>query len=311
MALAALGCRGILEDNNTVQATEDTFLGAILGAAIGDALGAPLAGKSEVEIKHGYGAIAGYLPATMPDGTEIDAGEITDETEINLCILESLTTNNGFIDPENISARLIHLARGHSRHWMTPATVAGIEEAHADAGLVPPSDEAVVDRTVLVRGVPAGLLHALGAYDEESLDADARLLARLSHGGAATGDLTAAVARGIRAIAVASDDVSSWRAAVLTGIARDEAGFLLDALDAVGQAEHFEEPVFAAVAAGGAADTNGALVGGLAGARFGASGIPQRLIDGLGARIYISLAVTWFYRTAMRRAGTVIDLREI
>lgn len=291
--------------------TEDTFLGAILGSAIGDALGAPLAGRTAEEIEREFGAIDGYLPVALPDGTQVEAGEITDETEINLCIIESLTTNDGFIDAENINARLIHLARGQSRHWMTDATVAGIEEAHAHEGLVPPSDDASIDRPVLLRGVPVGLLHAIGAHDPASLDADAHLLARLSAGGGATGTLTAAVARAVRAIAVAPDDGRAWRDAVDGAANEQDLAFIRKVLRQVERADVFEAPVFAAVAEGGMADTNGALVGALAGARFGASGIPQRLIDGLGARIYISLAVTWFYRTAMRRAGTVIDLREI
>lgn len=294
-----------------MQVTEDRFLGAILGAAIGDALGAPLAGKSPTDIEREYGDIDGYLPMTLPDGSQIDPGEITEETEINLCILESLTTNDGFVDPANINARLVHLVRGPSRHWMTPETAAGVEEAMEHDGLVPETDEGEVDPTVMLRGVPAGLLHALGAYDPESLDADARLLARLSHDEQATANLTAAVARAVRAIVIAPDDPATWRAAVLAGVSADDAAQVIAALDMVAAATVFEDPVFAAIAKGGRADTNGALVGAFAGARFGASGIPQRLIDDLGARIYISLAVTWFYRTALRRAGTVIDLREI
>ena len=55
----------------------------------------------------------------------------------------------------------------------------------------------------------------------------------------------------------------------------------------------------------------GAIAGAVLGARFGASGIPQDLIDSLDARIYLTLAAPWFYRTAVRLAGTVIDLRVV
>lgn len=294
-----------------MRVTEDTFLGAVLGSAIGDALGAPFAGKSAADIEREFGVIDGYKPVTLADGVRLDAGEITDETEINLCIIESLTTNDGFIDPDNISARLIHLARGHSRHWMTDRTAEGIEVAHDHGGLVPVDGTEEFDSTVLMRGVPAGLLHALGAFDVAALDADARLLARLSHGATKTANLTAAVARAVRAIAAAPDKPDDWHGAVLTGLGEGGAAPIMATLDAVARADVFESPVFAAVSMGGRADTNGALAGAFAGTRFGASGIPQRLIDDLGARIYISLAVTWFYRAAMRRAGAVIDLREI
>jgi ADP-ribosyl-[dinitrogen reductase] hydrolase len=294
-----------------VQVTEDIFLGAMLGSAIGDALGAPLAGKHTEEIGREFGTIDGYLPTTLPDGLQIEAGEITEETEINLCILESVTTNDGFVIPENISARLIRLVEGPSRHWMTPTTVVGIEEAYEHDGLVPETDDGTVDLSVSLRGVPAGLLHALGAYDPASIDADANHLARLSHGDEVNGNLTAAVARAIRTLAIAPADDTSWRKDIEQLRQLEGGEPVRVALDAVSEAAVFEEPVFATVARGGAADTNGALAGAFAGARFGASGIPQRLIDGLGARIYISLAVTWFYRTALRRAGTVIDLREL
>ena len=73
----------------------------------------------------------------------------------------------------------------------------------------------------------------------------------------------------------------------------------------------FERAVFAAVNAGGAADTVGALTGALAGAAGGASDIPQELIDGLEGRIYVSLAAPWFFKTAKQRAGLLIDLRPI
>jgi ADP-ribosylglycohydrolase len=73
----------------------------------------------------------------------------------------------------------------------------------------------------------------------------------------------------------------------------------------------FEDAVFAAVNAGGATDTIGALTGALAGAANGASGIPQQLIDGLEGRIYVSLAAPWFHKAARQHAGQLIDLRPV
>ena len=62
------------------------------------------------------------------------------------------------------------------------------------------------------------------------------------------------------------------------------------------------------VQAGGDAAALGAIAGGLAGGRFGAAGLPQRFIDDLDARIYLSMAAPWFYRTVLRRHGVVVDL---
>jgi ADP-ribosylglycohydrolase len=82
------------------------------------------------------------------------------------------------------------------------------------------------------------------------------------------------------------------------------------AISAAMRAATFEDAVFAAVGTGGATDARGAIAGALAGAARGAGGIPQRLIDDLEGRIYVSLAAPWFYRTALRRSGPVIDLRR-
>jgi ADP-ribosyl-[dinitrogen reductase] hydrolase len=290
-------------------AREDGFLGALLGLAIGDALGRPLVGMAEPEIRVRHGSITGYVADEGDDPGTPPTGIITDETEVALTIVESLTTNDGMLDPENINARLGFLIKGDSRRWMLESVIAGIQHATGTEGLVPASDGGVVDVSVAVRGVPIGLLHALGARDDETMRVDAELVTRLSHGGKAQRQLTYEVAQAIRAAATGETDEllaigerldMSSHGGHLAPIVRGAAGVA-----------QFEDLLFAVVAEGGAADTRGALAGALAGARFGASGIPQDLIDHLDARIYLSLAAPWFYRAALRRAGTVIDLRTI
>src|SRR5262249_21712004 len=95
------------------------------------------------------------------------------------------------------------------------------------------------------------------------------------------------------------------------GTGLDAAAVVATALYAAMSATTFEDAVFAAVNAGGATDARGAIAGAIAGAAHGAGGIPQRLIDDLEGRIYVSLAAPWFYRTALRQSGTVIDLRQL
>src|SRR5687768_5909056 len=101
----------------TQNATQDRFVGAVLGLAIGDAFGMPLFGRSRTTIADWYGPVLGYLPRAFPDGTEVGPGEITDETEIALCIIESFTAAQGELDPENIGIRMAYLARSDSRRW--------------------------------------------------------------------------------------------------------------------------------------------------------------------------------------------------
>lgn len=325
-------------------ANEDRFLGALLGLAIGDALGMPVAGRSRREIADRFGRIEGYHPWTFGDGVEVKAGEFTDESEIALCVVESLTANNGLLDPDNVGARMLFLARGESRRWLRPDTRAALERA--DASLVfrvPLDEDAPATGEVAARGVPVGLLHAVGGFDPETLWADAEAVVRLTHGSPAAVAAAAAVAFGVRLAARGESPPARWaietaefldrsgggevaaglrRADALRVAARSlpetlaELGTGTAAREAVPAAfasamaaELFEDAVVAAASAGGETDTVGAIAGALAGAAAGASGIPQRLIDGLEGRIYVSLAAPWFYRTAMRRGGLLIDLR--
>ena len=322
-------------------ASEGAFLGGLLGLAIGDALGMPVEGWPRERIQERYSAITGYHSRVFADGTEIKAGEFTDETEIALCIVESLTANGGVIDVDNIGARLLYLARGESKRWMSDDTRTAFDIADETGEFTVPLDEdAPATGEVAARGVPIGLLHAVGAFDPGQMRVDAEAVTRLSHGSPAAIAGVTAIAYGVRLAAQNETPRAGWAretAAFLDGGALAEALARVDALaeqalplpemlSALGtssaataavpaafaaamNATVFEDAVFGAVNAGGDTDTVGALAGGLAGAAAGASGIPQGLIDDLEGRIYVSLAAPWFHRSAQRRAGLVIDLR--
>lgn len=309
--------------------------------AIGDALGMPVEGWTRARIVERLGVITDYRRRVFADGTEIQPGEFTDESEIALCLVESLTANAGLLDPDNVGARLGYLARGESKRWMSADTLAAL--ARADETLefrVPIDEDGPATGEVAARGVAIGLLHAVGRYDAAAMASDVEGAVRLTHGSPAA--VTAALAMAIGVRLAARDEVppvslARETAAVLGGgslaAALAEVDRLVDAgmsgaglLTEVGTgeaateavpaafgaamlAERFEDAVFWAVNAGGDTDTVGALAGALAGARFGVAGLPQRLIDDLGGRIYISLAAPWFFRSAQRRAGLLIELR--
>ena len=252
-----------------------------------------------------------------------------------------MTTNGGEIDVDLIGARLVHLARGESRRWMSADTLAALTAADETLDFVVPLDEdAPATGEVAARGVPIGLLHAVGSFDPGALRADAERVVRLTHGSPAAIAAATAVAYGVRLAARHETQRERWAietadflggGAVAEGLARVDGLFaaaasLEDALAATGTgssaaeavpaafaaamaASVFEEAIFPVINAGGDTDTVGALAGAMAGAHFGGVGIPQRLIDGLEGRIYISLAAPWFFRAARRRAGLLIDLR--
>lgn len=321
-------------------ATEDRFLGALLGLAIGDALGMPVEGWPAAKIAERLGRIEGYHRRVFPDGTAIEPGEFTDESEVVLCLVESMTANSGQLDPDNVGARLLFLARGESKRWMSEETRAAL--ARADETLefrVPLDEDGPATGEVAARGVPLGLLHAVGPFDPDRLRAETETAVRLTHGSPAAITAALAVAYGVRLAARGETPAAAWAgetaaflgggavAAALAEVDRRQASGnpIAETLAVIGTgspaaeavpaafaaamaAPAFEDGVLTAVNAGGDTDTVAALAGALAGAANGASGIPQPLIDDLGGRIYVSLAAPWFFRTAQRRAGLVIDL---
>jgi ADP-ribosyl-[dinitrogen reductase] hydrolase len=306
-------------------ADQNRFLGALLGMAIGDAMGMPVADWTSERIRERYGRIETYHRRVFDDGAEIKAGEFTDESELALCIVESATSNGGTIDPELIGPRMIFLARGEAKRWMHSDSLAALERADESLEFsVPLSDDGPISADVATRGIPIGLLHAVSPIHVAELKQDAERVTRITHGSPIAIDLVTAVALGV-AFAARRMDPADWVPAIAealgggsVGSAFTQKGADSGSLDAVQvmrsafeiaiQAASFEAAIFEAVNLGGPADSRGAIAGALAGARFGAEGVPQRLIDDLEGRIYVSLAAPWFYKSAQRRAGQVIDL---
>ena len=329
------------EGERMTEATENQFLGTLLGMAIGDALGTPVSGLTAEEIAARFGAIDRYHGAALPDADEIHPGEFSDETEFALCVVESMTANGGHFDAETAGVRMIHLAAGPSRRWMHPETATALDRAAETLMFSVALDEdGAATGDVAARGVPVGLVHATGRFDAARLRADAEAVVRLTHGGPAAINAAMAVAYAVW-LAATGAPRASWASKTadflgggelaerLAGIdelvadaplqdALARTGTGLTATESVPAAmiaatiePIFERAVFAAINAGGATDTVGALTGALAGAAGGASGIPQGLIDGLEGRIYVSLAAPWFHKAARQRAGQHIYLRPI
>ena len=302
--------RKVIEIVTTPRTLENRFLGSLLGLAIGDALGMPLADLTVEQARERFGEIRGYEARNAGRDDEMPAGEITDETETVLCIAESMTANNGRVDAENINIRLLYLVEGPSRHWMPDAMAAGIEAAFPHDGQLP--ERAVPDGSlaVAVRGVPIGLVHSVGGFDPARVGEETRIVTRTSHPGVAQHQLTLDVALGVAGILREEPIEPIQLGGDMSGIAGERA-MIADLLAEAKRDEPFQQVVFDAVNELRPADSAGAVAGAFAGAVAGASGIPQGLIDGLEARIYLSLAAPWLYKTAARRAGTLIDLRQV
>src|ERR671911_2663904 len=76
------GARSRVWMSQMPDATENQFLGALLGMAIGDALGAPVSGMDRAEIAARFGAIDRFHGLADPGSEDTHPGEFTDETEL-------------------------------------------------------------------------------------------------------------------------------------------------------------------------------------------------------------------------------------
>lgn len=289
-------------------ANENAFLGAIVGIAIGDALGLPVDGMTGDEVRSTWGDFDGYLELEgMPEG-QPTRGVISDKTEVVLSIIESLTTNEARIDPENIVHRMRFLIDSPSRVWISDALAEGIGKAFENEGVAPDDGPVEPEPAVLVRGLPVGLLHSIGDLDRDALSADAAAVARLSHSGEASARLVAQVAEATSLAARFVDREPAWRNEMVIRSDHPLSADIRRIVETVLAADTFEDAVLPVVREGCDAAAFGAIAGGLAGARFGAAGLPQQFIDDLDARIYLSMAAPWFYRTVLRRQGLAVDL---
>ncbi|MCC6793350.1 MAG: ADP-ribosylglycohydrolase family protein, partial [Thermomicrobiales bacterium] len=245
-------------------ANQGRFLGTLLGMGIGDALGMPVAGWSRDQIRERFRTIDDYPRYVFADGTEIKAGEFTDDSEIALCVVETATANGGVIDPDLLGPRMVFLSRGESSRWMHPDTLQALETADETQEFRRPlDDDGPASPDVAARGIPVGLLHAVGRFDEQALRDDAEQVVRVTHGSPVAIAAATAVAYGVALAARGVTPPVEWAdriAHVIGGgsVARALGGDASPESDAIGDvvatavedvtaSGTFEEAVFTAV----------------------------------------------------------------
>ena len=282
-----------------VNERRDRFRGALLGALVGDALGAPFEG-------HSGPVPAARIHAVMSDGQEL---RFTDDSAMTIAFAESLL-ECGDLDQDHLAATfaahyvrepwrgygggtaslLQAIARGE--HWsdLAPAQFDGSGSFGngaamrvAPAALHVDGDHAnVVDlarRSAVVThahpsGIDGAIAQAVGvavALASPATGGGRPLFAQLER---ALVDITFA-----DRIATIQDHLDGSSPEVVaralgTSVAADEA--VPAALWAfVAHADSFHDAVVAAIELGGDTDTIASMAGALAGARLGASAIPE------------------------------------
>jgi len=279
----------------------DRVQGVLLGLACGDALGRPVEFDSAVGIAAEYGT----LEEMVGHGTwNQPAGTITDDTEQALCIAASLVEQQQF-DPTDIAERFVawYDSGPFDIGVMTRQSLNRLKQGHSwdEAG------QAVWEDSVegqnagngsVMRCPPLAIPYA---SDWDRLVDVSRQSSQITHAdprctaGCAVLNLTIAgllqdVDAPLRdAIEYVSPDVPDELGSALRPLTRGESpvqlktsGYVVHSLqtalhDGLG-ASSAEEAIVTAVNRGGDADTIGAIAGAVAGARFGASGLPNHWV---------------------------------
>jgi len=280
----------------------DRARGILLGLACGDALGRPVefSSASEISVEHGR------LDEMVGQGTwNQPAGTITDDTEQALCIARSLVEHQAF-DPADVAERFVawydsgpfdiggmtrrsltRLKRGdawdEAGQYVWENSPEGQNAGNGSVMRCPPLAIPYAtewDRLVEVSRQSSQITHADPRCTEGCVllnltvaglldDADAPLQDALDYVGAdAPGELVTALeplARGDSpgTLETSGYVVHSLQTALHDGLVADNA----------------EDAIVMAVSRGGDADTIGAIAGAVAGARFGASQLPDQWLS--------------------------------
>ncbi len=303
---------------------EERFTGCLLGMAIGDALGVP---RAFVVNRAGE---AGLNFADRPADARsaaVPTGQFSLNTELALCLVETLTTSNGFVDPELALYRFENAA-GQSPYLADEREINAIRWAveHEDflAGGGSPS---VQYAGPAARAIPVALTHALSDMNIALITREVMRSVLLTDGEPEVVNGALAVAHAVRLLVRDEVPLQMLVGEVLSMIDEDGVARALRngapskvsstveavvprALHAVVLADgDLDQALAVAFTGGGATHLTGAITGALCGAFVGARGIDQWLIDGLEGRAYVLMAAPALLRAAQLRAGLLFQLR--
>ncbi len=301
------------------QVLRDRFRGALLGLAVGEALGAPAEFLTAEQVVEKYGVITEMLGGGVYD---IQPGEVTDATEMMVCLAESLADHGAF-EPEDVIARLAAWLESQPVHvslTVRAALISYRSGTHWDVAsrrayeiLGGPT----AGNGSLIRCAPVGLLYYADADMRREVSHRESMLTHFDRlagwSCAAFNDLLTrafdgGLAGGLLEVAAAFVEEDKRVAAVLRDTPESEveeivsSSFVLDTLQTalwtVLHAADFEHAVSVAVNMGNDATAAGAVTGALAGAVYGESGIPARWLDTLTVRERVTTVADRLYSLA-------------
>jgi ADP-ribosyl-[dinitrogen reductase] hydrolase len=271
----------------------DRFRGCLLGLAAGDAVGVTAEFKERgtfppVEDMAGGG----------PFGLE--PGQWTDDTSMALCLAESLLEKNGFDADDQMRRYLRWRDEGYLSSTGSCFDIGRTVDAALTRykGTGEPFSGSTHPRSAgngsIMRLAPVPIFYY---PDREAAMRYAVESSRTTHGASECLDACRLLAETIfralegksqaEILAVARAGVRSKSAAEIKG-----SGYVVESLEAAlwcfGHTGSFEGAILAAANLGDDADTTAAICGQVAGAFYGASGIPPRWIEKLAMREFIT-----------------------
>lgn len=281
----------------------DHALGAYLGLALGDALGATVEFMTPREISHHHGV---HRDITGGGWLHLKAGQVTDDTTMSLALGDALLLGQ-------------REGRPFDRGLMADAFVAwwrgkpvdcgntcrrGIVRYLSDGTLEGPPNDGDAGNGALMRNLPV-VLATLGR--PEVLRSVSMAQARITHHHPLSDAATVAFGQMLHVLLTHAEPQHALPAC--KSIAQElvkqhprfgyepypgrATAYVVDTVQTVLHhffaATDFESAVVGAVNQGDDADTTGALVGMLAGARFGAQALPKRWLNKLDRSVRMAV----------------------
>ncbi len=279
------------------------YRGTLLGLAVGNALGCPVEGLTASQIRS-------VMPGGMREIPEEEASKPWDDDVAQAIELgEALLAGRG-LDLDDYLRRLIRWMEESGRgmgiqtHRVLRLAQAGGRASEAARAVWESSGRQAAGNGAVMRCAPvalrwrrepirliedAGHSARVTHYDPRCVWSSVAICAVIAHGLAGSHWTLHELADGLQRAGAPDEIAEATRRAAVT----DLAGLELDARSSMGytvrtmtaglwaflNAGDFEEAVRRVINAGGDTDTNGAVVGAVLGARFGASAIPERWLS--------------------------------
>lgn len=292
-------------DSTVVQdRLKDRFRGVLLGIAAGDALGAPLEFQEARDTSH-------FITDMVGGGwLHLAPGEWTDDTQMTLCVVDSLLSTRVF-DPDDIAKRFVVWSEtqpkdiGSHTKKVLQAISDGIPWEQASREVQEQNPDGAANGS-LMRCAPLSLF----VYQNPDYIASlSPVLSRITHSHPdcewacvflnvllshlLVGKSKQEAVDGAYSICTGASDALKERIgrAMEPLCETSPTGYVLDTLEvALWSFLHtsdLESALLVSVNRGADADTVGAVVGALAGARYGMAGIPARWLNLLYERDHL------------------------